>query len=803
NSNDSSNDRTAKFHFVDLAGSERPKKTGAVGTTFKEGVNINKGLLVLGNVISALGDEKQQHGYIPYRDSNLTRLLKDSLGGNSITLMIACVSPADYNVEETLSTLRYADRARKIQNKPVVNEDPKAAEINRLKKTIQDLKLQIVGQGGPAVSSEEIATLKEENLHLQTKIRDLTLQLSSTLNGNTGLLEKVMILQNANETLHRKIEELKNEYNFTLNNISLGFDQNDQEVVKKNLIKLQQIQEQFVAIDSEQKKTEDEILHHEKIIDLHDSQNGHLHDETEMSKDQENYTNKQMALNNELQQITKNLAIKEHLARQIAANTQYLVDYKSLAENEEKILNLQKEKDELMQQLKTMHSHGPSNKIAEQRRKRVQELEGHIHDLNKKVQEQARLIKLKEKDVTKINQLNREILLMKQTRVKLIKKMREESERFRTWKVQRERELAKLKQQDRKKQNQIVKMEAMHSKQQNVLKRKVEEAVALNKRLKDALALRKATQDSKNSGKSEKIGHWIKQEFEVQMHLVEAEATLTGLLEDRATLQEQLDKLKENPEAASQAQIQAIEEDIELRSVQIQDLNQKILDSDEDNKKSRLDNIQTMADAKFALKILLEQTADIKKSEVAMKAKVIEAQAAQNEFKTKTSASEQIIKIMEMKHAEDLSHLQKDYEEKIAVLLRQLRGVQPEDANEELKQRCAIQTEKIEELDKSNQELLERLYESHQQVEELKRKLDTIAVEMGQEVPTSDEVKTPVNERKPKKVRITKEIDSTFVMENLNQDVSFEEVTDDLEKDPDWKKTPIGKWRYANDDVAK
>jgi kinesin family protein 4/21/27 len=142
-----SNEKTAKFHLVDLAGSERPKKTGAVGTTFKEGVNINKGLLVLGNVISALGDDKQQHGYIPYRDSNLTRLLKDSLGGNSITLMIACVSPADYNVEETVSTLRYADRARKIQNKPVINQDPKAAEINTLKKIIQELKLQIVGQG--------------------------------------------------------------------------------------------------------------------------------------------------------------------------------------------------------------------------------------------------------------------------------------------------------------------------------------------------------------------------------------------------------------------------------------------------------------------------------------------------------------------------------------------------------------------------------------------------------------------------------------------------------------------------------
>lgn len=504
-----SSEKTAKFHLVDLAGSERPKKTGAVGTTFKEGVNINKGLLVLGNVISALADEKQQHGYISYRDSNLTRLLKDSLGGNSITLMIACVSPADYNLEESISTLRYADRARRIQNKPIINQDPKAAEINLLKKTIQELRLQIVGQGGPAISSNEITSLKEENVQLHTKIHDLTVQLSTTLQDNTGLLEKLIILQNANETLHKKIQELKNEYDLTLDNINLSFNQNDQEAMKKNLAKLQTIQEEFVVLNSEQKKTEDEILNHERSLS---KQEGQFKGEGDMSKDQENYTQQQMALNIELQELTKKLTMKEHLARQISINTQYLVDYEGLKENESKILQLQKEKDELIQQLKNFQG----SKIAEQRRKRVQELENQIHDLNKKVQGQARLIKLKEKDVMRINQLNNEILQMKQARVKLIRKMREESDQFRNWKIQREREMAKLKQQDQKKQNQIVRMEAMHNKQQNVLKRKVEEAVALNKRLKEALALRKAAQDVKNSGKNEKIGYWVREVMKIR-----------------------------------------------------------------------------------------------------------------------------------------------------------------------------------------------------------------------------------------------------------------------------------------------
>ena len=108
---------TAKFHFVDLAGSERLKRTGATGERAKEGISINCGLLALGNVISALGDKAKRGGHVPYRDSKLTRLLQDSLGGNSCTLMIACVSPSDQDFMETLNTLMYANRAKNIKNK--------------------------------------------------------------------------------------------------------------------------------------------------------------------------------------------------------------------------------------------------------------------------------------------------------------------------------------------------------------------------------------------------------------------------------------------------------------------------------------------------------------------------------------------------------------------------------------------------------------------------------------------------------------------------------------------------------------
>ena len=115
--------RVGQLNLVDLAGSERQDKTGATGTRLKEATKINLSLSALGNVISALVDGTSSH--IPYRDSKLTRLLQNSLGGNAKTVMCANAGPADYNYDETLSTLRYANRAKNIKNKPKINEDPK------------------------------------------------------------------------------------------------------------------------------------------------------------------------------------------------------------------------------------------------------------------------------------------------------------------------------------------------------------------------------------------------------------------------------------------------------------------------------------------------------------------------------------------------------------------------------------------------------------------------------------------------------------------------------------------------------
>ncbi|TNM91172.1 hypothetical protein fugu_003461 [Takifugu bimaculatus] len=131
---------SSKFHFVDLAGSERILRTGNTGERLKESIQINSGLLALGNVIGALADPKRKGSHVPYRDSKITRILKDSLGGNSKTLMIACISPSSSDFDESLNTLNYATRARNIQNRATVNCKREPDRVEGLEQQIKALR---------------------------------------------------------------------------------------------------------------------------------------------------------------------------------------------------------------------------------------------------------------------------------------------------------------------------------------------------------------------------------------------------------------------------------------------------------------------------------------------------------------------------------------------------------------------------------------------------------------------------------------------------------------------------------------
>ncbi|KAH7060277.1 hypothetical protein BKA57DRAFT_373342, partial [Linnemannia elongata] len=205
----------SKFHFVDLAGSERLKRTRAVGDRAKEGISINSGLLALGNVISALGDESRKSSHVPYRDSKLTRLLQDSLGGNSATLMLACVSGADADVSETISTLVYANRARNIRNRVVINQDFRdstnseiaqlRAEINRLK--MENSSFRAMGSG-PATeldqrrAAEEMRSLRGEVTRLRERLRESSSELCDVLAERDTLLVEREVTGDADIEAH-------------------------------------------------------------------------------------------------------------------------------------------------------------------------------------------------------------------------------------------------------------------------------------------------------------------------------------------------------------------------------------------------------------------------------------------------------------------------------------------------------------------------------------------------------------------------------------------------------------------------
>uniref|UniRef100_A0A3Q3IDQ1 Kinesin motor domain-containing protein n=1 Tax=Monopterus albus TaxID=43700 RepID=A0A3Q3IDQ1_MONAL len=173
---------SSKFHFVDLAGSERILRTGNSGERLKESIQINSGLLALGNVIGALGDPKRKGSHIPYRDSKITRILKDSLGGNSKTLMIACISPSSSDFDESLNTLNYAMRARNIQNQATVNckREPDRVEgleqqIKALRKALemrQRSETRIIAHAEPnrrpRLGEGEISRLQAQSAHYRT-----------------------------------------------------------------------------------------------------------------------------------------------------------------------------------------------------------------------------------------------------------------------------------------------------------------------------------------------------------------------------------------------------------------------------------------------------------------------------------------------------------------------------------------------------------------------------------------------------------------------------------------------------------
>lgn len=194
--------KAGKLNLVDLAGSERQSKTGATGSRLEEAKKINLSLTALSNVINALVENKQ---HVPYRDSKLTRLLQDSLGGNTKTVMIAAVSPSSYNFDEGVSTLRYASRANAIKNAPKINEDPKDTLLRQYEEELKRLKAHIETEGG----GFGMSNINNFN-NVSKKEQDIEKKILSDLKEKEQIIAKTNLEK---EKLMQKIQEMEKELN--------------------------------------------------------------------------------------------------------------------------------------------------------------------------------------------------------------------------------------------------------------------------------------------------------------------------------------------------------------------------------------------------------------------------------------------------------------------------------------------------------------------------------------------------------------------------------------------------------------
>ncbi|KAI0922064.1 hypothetical protein AcV5_000508 [Taiwanofungus camphoratus] len=230
-------EKVSRISLVDLAGSERANSTGATGQRLKEGANINKSLTTLGKVIASLAAASQNEGkkgkkgkvddFVPYRDSVLTWLLKDSLGGNSKTAMIAAISPADVQYEETLSTLRYADQAKKIKNKAIVNEDPNAKLVRELKEELEMLRARVSGSSSEAVYDPKIPATQQKVTY-QAKDGTIKTVTKAELQDQLETSEKLM--QSLNETWEEKMQrtqEVQKEREKALEELGITIDRDN------------------------------------------------------------------------------------------------------------------------------------------------------------------------------------------------------------------------------------------------------------------------------------------------------------------------------------------------------------------------------------------------------------------------------------------------------------------------------------------------------------------------------------------------------------------------------------------------
>ncbi|XP_052868301.1 kinesin-like protein KIF21A [Anopheles cruzii] len=540
---------TSKFHFVDLAGSERLKRTGATGERAREGISINCGLLALGNVISALGDKTKKVSHVPYRDSKLTRLLQDSLGGNSQTVMIACVSPSDRDFMETLNTLKYANRARNIKNKVQVNQDQSSRVISQLRREIASLQLEMLEykQGKRCVDDEG-----------NTTVTDVTLENEILVQDNKRLQQRVKAMQDTIDSLTDRNASLQAQlkplpYMRTLagadgapdgsgkqeDMTSSGAESPMQEIVagyileieklNAKLIESQQMCQQLKKAQPTQSKLrlpflEDET---ETVINLAKRElekerevlmsrslpglenDGGLDAESDSNSDTES-DDKAEELRAEMLEVNSDIALKSKLIEQLELSQQRMQTMRQQYEEKlnvlnAKITNTQRERDQVLANLSTGGAGVPSTKgvnsaatdsaakrVKEDYERKLSEMQRELKKLQSAQREHLRKQREMQAQEARLKTLRSELEELKQIKYRLQRKMTEENLRHKELESRKTREIAKLRKESMKLAGEVKSLQAQGIARDQVLKRKTEEVTNLRRTQRGQLSLKAA-----------------------------------------------------------------------------------------------------------------------------------------------------------------------------------------------------------------------------------------------------------------------------------------------------------------------
>lgn len=544
----------AKMHLVDLAGSERVKRTKNEGQRLQEGIKINKGLLALGNVINALSENKQ---HVPYRDSKLTRMLQDSLGGNSRTLMIACVSPADINLEESLNSLRYASRARAIKNKPVVNRDPVAAQISNLRHQLAltraenaDLRKQLgISPSENLQEKHSMEDLQVELESMRAQLARLTLELGEAKRNNDEL--KHDLQQQAEEALIAAMQRDKMAQALSshigqskaadvVSKIGASIDSNS--VEHTLFTRVQELEDEnrrlrtggfgnTVHPGSPGSPALDSI----PTSPLQPSQ---CQDDTDGLNMQQEID----SMNAEMNRLQSDLEAKEAAIRKVTDHASMKVAYQShLKEIEKERDSLAKERKALLLKIKDLQNASleERSKLERMYKNKLRELDLKVRNAEKKERKIRNLEATQQRAAEKVKDLEGEVQNIRNQKTLLQRQADKAGKEFLLWKRQRDKEVQKLKKEHQTTAVRLVKLEAQNSRQQAYLRRKIEEAAAARKRLANLSGRRAAAQrhvndkqrqsgGNKVSSYPSDISEWLEGELDTCCSSIELQKVLEG-----------------------------------------------------------------------------------------------------------------------------------------------------------------------------------------------------------------------------------------------------------------------------------